>query len=103
MIDDTTALGRLRFKHKTVVRIVDFGCSREILGEMLASSELDHPAASGKPQTNPYLTTDVGWPKETGDMHLWAHHLGCETVDDVALQVAGTRQQVGSWWLVAGS
>ena len=25
-------------------------------------------------------------------MHLWAHHLGCQTVDDKALRVAGTTQ-----------
>ena len=32
-----------------------------------------------------------GWPKETGDMHLWGHHLGCETVDDPILRDAGRK------------
>ena len=32
-----------------------------------------------------------GWPKETGDLHLWGHHLGCETVDDPLLRDAGRK------------
>ena len=32
-----------------------------------------------------------GWPKETGDMHLWGHHYGCEGVNDTVLRAAGRR------------
>ena len=32
-----------------------------------------------------------GWPKETGDMHLWGHHYGCEGVNDTVLRTAGRR------------
>eukprot|EP00966_Prymnesium_polylepis_P147295 3402498-Prymnesium_polylepis.1 len=51
------------------------------------SLSADEAPTEGEPRAQ------VGWPKETGDMHLWAHHVGCSTVDDHALRVAGVPQQ----------
>jgi len=40
-----------------------------------------------------------GYPKETGDMHLWGHHLGCETVDDPILRDAGRQSAEGDGYV----
>lgn len=40
-----------------------------------------------------------GWPKETGDMHLWRHHLGCETVEDAVLRDAGRQSAPGDGYV----
>ena len=34
------------------------------------------------------LLLQEGWPKETGDMHLWGHHDSAQTVDDHVLRSA---------------
>ena len=34
-----------------------------------------------------------GWPKETGDMHLWGHHHGCEGVNDVVRRTPCPRRR----------
>lgn len=40
-----------------------------------------------------------GYPKETGDLHLWGHHLGCETVDDSVLRDAGRQTAEGDGYV----
>ena len=42
-----------------------------------------------------YYKEQEGWPKETGDMHLWGHHLGTENVDDAVLRDAAKTQSDG--------
>ena len=42
-----------------------------------------------------YYKEQEGWPKETGDMHLWGHHLGTEKVDDPVLRDAAKTQYAG--------
>lgn len=48
------------------------------------ANSLDEPSSS---QETP-LRRQNGWPKETGDMHLWAHHATAASVDDEALRRA---------------
>ena len=47
------------------------------------------PKKKGKQKELTFEKEQEGYPKETGDMHLWRHHLGCETVDDPILRDAG--------------
>lgn len=57
-----------------------------------AKAEARPPPKPPKPVTSAEVEkAQEGWPKETGDLHLWGHHLGCETVDDAILRDAGRR------------
>ena len=52
----------------------------------------DHMEAAAAPGAEaPEDKPQDGWPKETGDMHLWGHHHGCEGVNDAVLRAAGRR------------
>jgi hypothetical protein len=48
------------------------------------ANSLDEPSSSQEAPLRP----QNGWPKETGDMHLWAHHTSAASVDDEALRRA---------------